>query len=322
MNSHTQISPRPLWFKLLILTAIVLGALMFAQGLSVLLIRLFWGIDQYALGLILQNPPAENAEAARQAIFFMQGFSSLGGLFGGAWLYWQFVEKNTWADFHSVAATQKQGLFLAFFIIIAMMPFTAWLAWLNNALEMPAFLSGFEAEAKAKEESLKALTMFLTKIDTWEMFLAGLLVIAVIPALGEEVLFRGVLQNIFQKSFGHTQPHVAIWLAAFVFSAIHLQFYGLVPRMLLGALFGYLYVWSGNLWYPIVAHFANNSITLLAIFLYHQGATDTNIESVEAVAWWAALLSALFTGLLVYVFKKMQQDQAPALHESPKEEAL
>jgi len=152
--------------------------------------------------------------------------------------------------------------------------------------------------------------------------LAGLLVIAVIPALGEEVLFRGVLQNIFQKSFGHTQPHAAIWLAAFVFSAIHLQFYGLVPRMLLGALFGYLYVWSGNLWYPIVAHFANNSITLLAIFLYHQGATDTNIESVEAVAWWAALLSALFTGLLVYVFKKMQQDQAPALHESPKEEAL
>ena len=322
MNSHIQISPRPLWFKLLILTAIILGALMVSQGLSVLLIRLFWGIDQHALGLILQNPPTENADAARQAILFMQGFSSFGGFFGGAWLYWRFVEKGTWTDFHRVASPQKQGLFLAFFIVIAMMPFTAWLAWLNNALELPAFLQSFEAEAQAKEENLKALTLFLTKMESLEMFLVGLVVIAVIPALGEEVLFRGVLQNVFQKSFGHTQPHAAIWMAAFVFSAIHLQFYGLVPRMLLGALFGYLYVWSGNLWYPIVAHFANNGITLLAIFLYHQGATNTNIEEVEAVAWWAALLSALFTGLLVFVFKKMQQGKTLAVQEDTREEVL
>jgi membrane protease YdiL (CAAX protease family) len=124
-------------------------------------------------------------------------------------------------------------------------------------------------------------------------------VIAVLPGIGEELLFRGFLQNLLKRIFKN--DHVAIWVAAVLFSAIHFQFYGFIPRMLLGALFGYIYVWSGNLLYPIIAHFVNNCVSLVALYVYQKGLTDIDVESTEALpTMYVIIFSALFVVTLIY----------------------
>jgi membrane protease YdiL (CAAX protease family) len=93
----------------------------------------------------------------------------------------------------------------------------------------------------------------------------NLIMIAVLPALGEEFIFRGVFQKIFCRLFG--SGHIAIWITAFIFSFVHLQFFGFLPRFILGLLFGYLFYWSRTLWLPVIAHFVNNAVpTFIAYF--------------------------------------------------------
>ena len=146
---------------------------------------------------------------------------------------------------------------------------------------------------------MKVLTEFLTDFDSTGYFILAIFVIAVIPGIGEELLFRGFLQNILRRIFKN--DHVAIWTAAIVFSAIHFQFYGFIPRVLLGALFGYLYVWTGNLLIPICAHFINNSVSLIALYIYQKGLTDIDVESTEALPTvYVLIFSALFVVTLAY----------------------
>jgi membrane protease YdiL (CAAX protease family) len=106
--------------------------------------------------------------------------------------------------------------------------------------------------------------------------LLNLLVIAIVPAIGEELLFRGYLQQSFSNWLSN--PHVAIIVTAVLFSAIHLHFQAFLPRFILGVLLGYLFYWSGSLWLPILAHFANNAQAV--IISYPTFKVDSGVYSV------------------------------------------
>jgi membrane protease YdiL (CAAX protease family) len=105
----------------------------------------------------------------------------------------------------------------------------------------------------------------------------NVLMMAILPAFGEELLFRGVLQRQFHKIVGN--PHMAIMLTAIIFSAIHLQFLGFFSRAILGMLFGYLFYFSRNIWLPIIAHFINNFLALMLILLYGIDSMETSMEN-------------------------------------------
>jgi membrane protease YdiL (CAAX protease family) len=102
-------------------------------------------------------------------------------------------------------------------------------------------------------------------MDSFNLLLLNVLMLAIIPALGEELVFRASLQKILGRWTGNY--HLAIWLSAIIFSGIHFQFYGFFPRMFLGALFGYLLVWSGSIWLPILAHFLNNAMATVGAYV-------------------------------------------------------
>jgi hypothetical protein len=112
---------------------------------------------------------------------------------------------------------------------------------------------------------------------------------------------------------GTKNIHVAIWISAFFFSAIHVQFFGFVPRMLLGALFGYLYYWSGNLWVPMFAHFVNNGFAVCMIYLYQKKIVDTNLDSPEAAPWPAVIVAAGIVATALWYFKTKFQSSNPSL---------
>ena len=146
----------------------------------------------------------------------------------------------------------------------------------NKSINFPEFMNSFETWAFNKEKELEKITMFLVSFENnWE-FLFGILSIALIPGICEEYLFRGVLQKNFYLISKNI--HIAVWLSAFFFSALHLQFYGFFPRMLLGVLFGYIYYWSGNILYPMIAHIFNNFFSLTIFYFSQKGLLNENFE--------------------------------------------
>ena len=194
--------------------------------------------------------------------------------------------------------TLKQGL-IAFFFAVAALPAISMAEW-NKGMELPSFLVSVEEMMRQMEESAKALTERFLNTSSVGMMFVNLFVMAFLPAVCEEMMFRGWLQRVLGKS---VSCHTAIWVAAFVFSAIHFQFYGFIPRMLIGAALGYLYYYTGSLWAPIVAHFTNNAAAVVTAFLTYNGYTsidfdvigtgDTWYLSVASVAVCVALLFRL-----------------------------
>ncbi|AUD07403.1 CPBP family intramembrane glutamic endopeptidase [Spirosoma pollinicola] len=247
-------------------------------------------------------------------LMVLQAVNHLGTFFLPALAYWYLIERRTWSQFNVQPISAVVGLSLVALIVIAFMPFDGLIIEWNQNLHLPETLAPIEQWVRDKEKGLEGITKYLTTFNSIGQLLMALLVIAVIPAIGEETLFRGVLQRNF--IYWTKNHHVGIWLAAALFSAIHVQFLGFFPRMLLGALFGYLYVWSGNLWVSILAHFVNNGFTVLMVYMHQQKMVSVDIESTESVPLAGVLVSGAITLGLLYYFRKNNQEQTTRIAEN------
>lgn len=227
------------------------------------------------------------------AIFLMRGQRSLGDFFREKRLAW-------------IPVVVTIAL-----VIIFMAVNSIFIEW-NAKFNFPDFADEFEMWAREREETAAELTEFLTSFASAGELMLALIIIAVLPAIGEEIVFRGLIQNELYR--GMKNIHVSIWFAAILFSAIHFQFFGFVPRLLLGALFGYLYYWSGNLMLAILAHFVNNGVSVVALYMYQQGRFKFDIESQESAPPNVVLMSAALTAGLLYYFYKYYQDRKIAIH--------
>ena len=108
---------------------------------------------------------------------------------------------------------------------------------------------------------------------------------------------------------GTKNIHVAIWVAGFIFAAIHFQFYGILPRMMLGVVFGYLYYWTGNIWVPIFAHIFNNGLAIVVMYLYNLKIIKTDLESMDDIPLSIVVFSLLATIGLMFLFKNYIQQK-------------
>ncbi len=178
---------------------------------------------------------------------------------------------------------------VVFFGLPVINQLTAW----NMSLELPEFLSGIEDAMKRMEDSSALLTeAFLSTKSIWGL-MVNLVMIAVIPAIGEELFFRGILQKFFID--WTKNPLRGILIVAFLFSFFHLQFYGFLPRFYLGVLFGLMYYWSGTIWLPIIAHFINNGAAVMIYFFFGKEVVEQNFDSVGTLEnnWFLFLISML-----------------------------
>ncbi|HNE45808.1 MAG TPA: CPBP family intramembrane metalloprotease [Chitinophagales bacterium] len=194
------------------------------------------------------------------------------------------------------------GFILIPFIIIAASFSIAVIDDWNAGLHLPSAWSSIEDTMRLWEQQAIIQTDIFLRTETISGLLVNILVICVIAGIGEELLFRGVLQGLIEKGTG--KPHLAIWVSATLFSAIHLQFFGFFPRLLLGALNGYLFYYSRSLWAPIWAHFINNLLTVMAIFLTHRGVIQGDIT--ESSNIWFGLIAAPFVFLLLYLYRNKE----------------
>ncbi|MBG6234888.1 membrane protease YdiL (CAAX protease family) [Pedobacter sp. CAN_A7] len=224
------------------------------------------------------------------------------GLFLAPPLFLALTERKKISEFYEFNRPTLPLLGLVFLIMVVTMPFTEWTAIWNQQMHFPEFLKPVELWMKAKEAEAMRMTYIFLKINGIGDFFFNLLTIALVPAFAEELMFRGGVQRAFKRMFDN--PHVAIWLAAFIFSAIHLQFYGFLPRLLLGALFGYLYLWTGSLWYAILAHFINNAYAVcIAWYLQANNLPLNQAESTLNTPWYGYVISLLAGVYLLIYFK-------------------
>lgn len=188
---------------------------------------------------------------------------------------------------------------LAILVMLVSSPLMSWIIELNASMHLPESMAAFEAKIRAMEDGAAgAVDMILGPHDIPNL-IVSVLIVGVLAGFSEEIFFRGALQRLLATArIGNIG---AIWVAAFIFSAIHMQFFGFVPRLLLGAFFGYLLLWSGSLWLPILAHAINNSLYI--ILKYTTGSGD--LEPTSAAGSWAAItVSAVLTAVGLWLLWK------------------
>ncbi len=206
--------------------------------------------------------------------------------------------------------TRGYGLWAIFLMLMAL-PAINLVGYFNQQMSLPAFLEPLEQWMKTAEANAAHLTEQFLSVTTFDGLIINILLMALLPAVAEELTFRGVLQNLFEvkdetlKKKGN-RVHIAIWCSAILFSAIHMQFYGFLPRMLMGALFGYALVWTGSLWIPILMHFTNNAMAVILYFLAIRSGWDMN--KVDTIGTndtlWLGVVSLVLTIIGIYAFRR------------------
>lgn len=192
---------------------------------------------------------------------------------------------------------------LAVVLLFASMPFISLITQLNQQLTLPEWLSNLEDWMQNLETTAQETTnLLLSGTSKWD-YLGNLLFIGVFAAVAEEFFFRGVMQQLLVKLFKNR--HVGVWMTAFIFSLMHLQLYGFLPRVILGVLLGYLFVYSKNLWIPIFIHFLNNALVVTFNFFLKENTTYQYIENLPITSAFF-IIGVISLGVSVYLLRLYQ----------------
>ncbi len=284
-----------------------------ASFLAFLVVSLVIAIPLFGLDSMLGIPTMDelnNPESIRVLKYF-QVVQSIGIFivppFILGWLFHgkiaEYLNLNKTVSFSSVL--------LVLVLSFAASPFVNFIGEINANMQFPGWLAGVENWMKNAEDKATVLTEAFLKVETMGGLLFNIFMIAFLPAIGEELLFRGVIQRIFTN--WTRNYHWGIWISALLFSALHMQFYGFVPRLFLGVLFGYLLVWSGSIWLPIIAHFINNGVAVVAMYMIDKKLLSPEIEEIGSTSdsYYLAAVSLVLIVVFMLLIKRQNTEVNP-----------
>lgn len=200
------------------------------------------------------------------------------------------------------------NILIVLFIFLFTIPFTSLIEQWNSNISFPKSLEYIENILRDLEDRALQSAQALTEDKSILNLIINILLVGFLTALSEELFFRGAFQQFIEKWI--TNIHITVWITAFVFSMLHFQFFGFFPRLLLGAVLGYLFIYSRNLWLPILFHFINNSVVLVLI---HFDKSDILVAKTgnysDMILWLTALSGVLLTILLFNRLKLINKKQ-------------
>lgn len=295
-------SDKPIYRKFLIVVSLVLFSTIIFSMIGGLLVSFIYGInviDDASSLSNLNDPLVISAMKLLQLVTTGLGMFIIPSIVATILLS---KEPKVFISLNNKINTKV--LLLSIAMIFVSVPLINLLVVINSQIQLPEFLSVIEQWMQSSEDHAAKLTeSFLIMNSTSDLYY-NLLIIALIPAIGEELLFRGVLQRLF-KDFTKN-IHWSIFITAALFSAIHMQFYGFLPRMFLGVLFGYLLIWSGSIWIPIVAHFVNNAAAVLFSYFASKDELPFNQDTIgtqqEEIPY--TIISMILLAGFLYLIKK------------------
>lgn len=297
-----EFEKRPVWLVLLVVLISAFIGTLVGAGIGALVGSFFYtGKDDF----MMAAATSQFAPEMKTSLLVMQGVTALFGFLLVPFLVYKVLRQAGIKSYSTEKLSTILLLLTAFIMISFVVVDSAIIEW-NKNIVFPDFLKSFETWARGYEERLETLTKMFTQFRSFGDFAITMLVVGVGAGVCEEFLFRGIIQRELHR--GTNNIHVAIWVSAFLFSAIHMQFFGFVPRMLLGGLFGYLYYWSGNLLVPIFAHFFNNGFSVLMLYLYQQKIVTLDVEKEEAAPWYAIIVFTVIAAALLFLFRRKSDE--------------
>jgi membrane protease YdiL (CAAX protease family) len=287
------------------LLILCLAGFSIASFLSVAMSSLIFGFSLTEIASFPSNP----TQAGALTVLRLSQFLSACGLFLFPPVALCYLRNIPFSKgLHIKQKPQFSFFILAMVLMWVQLPLINLLSTFNNTLVFPEILKPLGEWMRIQEDQAAKLTEAFLFMPNPSDLVISLIIMALIPALGEEFLFRSTLQPLFTK--WTNKPVLAIWITAFVFSFIHFQFFGFLPRFFIGAFLGYLFYWSGSVWYSVAAHFANNGLAVLVYYLnqHHMINFTTDELGSGSYSQIQVGISLCLIGFGLFLFKNKLQD--------------
>jgi len=298
------------FLRLLLLFAIVM-----ASSIIVIMLGIIIGIPFFGTDIIDKVGSEPHFEDIVLTNFFryMQVLTHFALFIIPALFYAFLISPSSKKYFQIKRKISPLSFFIGVILIFTILPFLNFLGEWNATLLFPESMSGVNTWIKASEDSAMELTKGFLAVNSFHTYLFNIFMIAIIPAIGEEMIFRGIVLKEINK--GIKNIHIAVVLSAILFSTMHMQFFGFFPRILLGLLLGYIYIWSKNIIFPILIHFLNNAIAVTIAYLNNIGVIAVDFESFgsfngSSVAILFSFMFSVFLMYLIFRITKKQEIQA------------
>ena len=296
-----RLNKYPMIAQLLILGGTVLLSLVVFQGFGFLILGAKYGMNNLMEAM---QHPLENMQYMN-AIKWLQLIYSIGAFGLSAVLVAGLKRPNPLDYLQAKKNINLEMLFYGIVLMTICTPLISTTYYYNQLLHFGS-LDKFFRNMELEEADL---TKAFLNVHNWKGLLFNVFIIGLVAAVVEEFLFRGVLQNMLNENFKNI--HVSIFITAALFSAIHMQFLGFIPRMLMGVVLGYMYAYSGNIYTNIVAHFFNNASQVVMSYFFYNKMTDIDMDKIDAPNWVATIGSAiLLVALMVWMKKRSVEKSA------------
>jgi membrane protease YdiL (CAAX protease family) len=257
--------------------------------LSIFLLPFFFDVEYSSLSIIVDH---DYNQSVIHALKFIQLFSCLGLFILPPFFYAYLSAENIFSN-HKIS---RQVIILVVAIMILINPFVSFTFFLNQSIDIPKWLMFYD-------QNIYAITKAFLVMNSSVDLIVNLLVLAILPAIGEELVFRGFLQKKI-ISFSK-KPYLSIFFTALLFSVVHMQFEGVLPRFILGSVLGLMFYFSSNIWIPIIAHFINNALIVILSYPALNNKISFDLLNLEKfVRWDQAALSLIAVTVLFYLFIK------------------
>lgn len=257
-NTKETFSP---FLQLSLFIGLSIAGISIFYALGMLLAYPIFGIPKEELSLLLKNYSHINL------LKFFQLMSQIGLFITPPLAFYLIIEKKIIKPLYLNQLPTQKSFFFAFLLAFTILPVINLLSVWNQEFQLPKSMEAIYNWMVLQEKQNQLIATKLLEGTSVSVLLSNLFIIALMPAIGEELFFRGVLQKLFIKWFKNA--HIAILVTAILFSALHLQFFGFLPRTLLGIIFGYYFYWSKSLWLPIFGHFVNNASAVVVAYYFN-----------------------------------------------------
>ena len=275
----------------LLLGLVIVFALTFSL-LGLLLGKWYFGVDLSELAVMISDP---KGDVLKFTLFF-QFLSQVGVFIIPSLVFGLFVAQCPREYLKLNKKPNAVSLLIVTLSVYAILPFVNYLGELNHSIHLTPALDDW---IRAKEAQATLLTEAFLKTDTIGGLIINLLIMALIPALGEEMLFRGIVQRLFA---GITRNiHLAVIITAFLFSAMHMQFLGFLPRFLLGLMLGYAFVITGSLWTAIWLHFVNNASSVVVYYLHYNDYIKVSMDNFGGTQNTVYIIGSLMMAIWLFI---------------------
>jgi len=284
-------------YRLFIVLLIAFSSFFVSALIALLLSKPLFGVD---FGAMAGNANYDDP-SVMNALRFTQFLNASALFLVPAVVYSWLMSKPLAVNLSLTQKPEWRVIILCLLLLIFALPFENFIGQLNQQISFPESLAAFESKLRAMETAAEKATLAFLNMTSLGDYLLALGIMAILPAIGEEFLFRGVLQKLFHARFSN--PHIAIWITAIIFSAIHMQFFGFFPRMIMGAALGYLFYWSGSLWLSIAAHFFNNAFAVTVAYFVGLDKLPEGIDQAGSQSIGVSLISLSLTALVLFRVK-------------------